>query len=163
MSKPEGLLNRANLSNEKHALNWTQGKAAARIVHFYLLNRGIGNIVLEEDVQGNNGRQYDLDIRIGEFVLDVKSSQMGVLTVPDGQRRLPCSAYAFVSIDSGNCSWQFWGWIDKEQFWEIAIPARKGEPIDARDGRARWAFYNLHYLRPVNLQPPTTIVELLGD
>lgn len=159
MRKPQGLLNRGNLSEDKHALHWIRGKAAGRVVHAYLLSHDIKNIILEEEQETDRGRKYDLDIRVGDRVIDAKCSTMGLLTVPVDQQQLRCDIYAYVDITRRGACYEFIGWIPKLMFWNVADVIRKGNALPTE--RALNAFYDLGCVAPEMLHPAHDLLPIL--
>ena len=159
MLKPPGLLNRGNLSEDKHALHWIRGKAAGRVVHAYLLTHDIKDIILEEEHETSGGRKYDLDIRVGDRVIDAKCSTMGLLTVPVDQQQLRCDIYAYVDITRRGACYEFIGWMLKEAFWSIADVIRKGNALPTE--RELKAFYDLGCVPPDILHPAHDLLPIL--
>ena len=88
--------------------------AAGRVVHAYLISHDIKDIILEEEQETSGGRKYDLDIRVGDRVIDAKCSTMGLLTVPVDQQQLRCDIYAYVDITRRGACYEFIGWMLKE-------------------------------------------------
>lgn len=161
MDMPTDLLNRAGEKADRQNLNWVQGVASTQIVHWHLLFLGVRDMVVGGLRQTVAGRTVDTDITVGGFVVDVKSTRCGCYSVPRDQFRLPCRAYALVSLD-GRGSWEFDGWLYKSEFWEYGIRRLRGEPLGDTGLTAN---YDLCYLpvRSSYLRPMEDLAGIMRD